>query len=298
MRPNLTWNSLRSLICVRATVAFVVAMGCSSVAHAQGGKVFWTDSNNSGKATANVWRADLNGTSVKKAVTQKFSNARFIAIDTTLGKMYWADVGEIRRANLDGTEVTTLVSDILGPLGIALDVPARKIYWTDSATNKIQRANLGDGSGLEDVVTDLRRPKGLALDRVRRKVYWTEEAGVVRRANLDGSGVEDLVSGLEFPMGIALDVVAQEMYVAESRRIQKARFDGSGLTTLISGVSGVLGIAVDIPAGRLYFTEIFSGPSGKIRRARLDGSRVQDLVSSGLDTPWGLAIIRIPVDAR
>src|SRR5262245_49221830 len=127
MRPDVTWNSLPSLIVVRAIIVFTVAVGGSSVAHAQGGKVFWTDSNNSGKATANVWRADLNRTKVMKTITQEFSNARFLAIDTTLGKMYWADVGEIRRANLDGTDVSTLVSDLLGPMGVALDVPARKI---------------------------------------------------------------------------------------------------------------------------------------------------------------------------
>ena len=44
-----------------------------------------------------------------------------IALD---GKMYWTDqyVGTIRRANLDGSELVDLVSDLSFPVGIALDL--------------------------------------------------------------------------------------------------------------------------------------------------------------------------------
>ena len=39
-----------------------------------------------------------------------------------------------------------------------------KMYWTDSGTDKVQRANL-DGSHIEDIVTTgLRTPKGIAVD--------------------------------------------------------------------------------------------------------------------------------------
>ena len=49
------------------------------------------------------------------------------------------------------------------PRGLALDVSAGKLYWADSSTDKIQRANL-DGSDIEDLVTEgLLSPRGLAL---------------------------------------------------------------------------------------------------------------------------------------
>src|SRR5215472_13573801 len=46
--------------------------------------------------------------------------------------MYWGENGrgEIRRANLDGTEVTTLVTGLNGPSGPALDF-AGGMIWGD-----------------------------------------------------------------------------------------------------------------------------------------------------------------------
>jgi glucose/arabinose dehydrogenase len=48
--------------------------------------------------------------------------------------MYWADAGadKIQRANLDGSGIENLVTTGIGnPFGIALDLSAGKIYWTD-----------------------------------------------------------------------------------------------------------------------------------------------------------------------
>ena len=81
--------------------------------------------------------------------------------------MYWTDSSDqyVRRANLDGTGMETLVSGTAGT-GIALDLINRKMYWDNIdplIPGKIQRANL-DGSGVEDVITDLSLPAGIALD--------------------------------------------------------------------------------------------------------------------------------------
>ena len=83
------------------------------------------------------------------------------------------------------------------------------MYWTDSGTDKIQRANL-DGSNIEDLVTQgLSYPAGIALDVEGGKMYWTDSGtDKIQRANLDGSNIEDLVTqGLRGPVGIALGVL-------------------------------------------------------------------------------------------
>ena len=69
------------------------------------------------------------------------------------------------------------------------------MYWTDSKTDKIQRANL-DGSELEDVVTTgLDFPRGIAVDELNGKIYWTDKGtDTIQRANLDGSDMEDVIS--------------------------------------------------------------------------------------------------------
>ena len=78
-------------------------------------------------------------------------------------KLYFTDPvkRDIERTGLTTTEV--LLGGLSEPRGIALDVTAGKMYWIDSGTDKIQRADL-DGSNVGDVVTSgLVAPRGLAL---------------------------------------------------------------------------------------------------------------------------------------
>ena len=109
-------------------------------------------------------------------------------------RIYWVEAsGEaIKRANLDGTGVETLVQTGSGsdPAGIALT--ASKMYWTDYGTDTIKRANL-DGTGVETLVdSGLAAPSGIAVDG--GKMYWADFGNdTIKRANLDGSVVEVLV---------------------------------------------------------------------------------------------------------
>ena len=97
-----------------------------------------------------------------------------------------AEPGKLQRANLDGSNVEDLViTGLLHPLSLALDVAAGKIYWLDHKTQWIQRANL-DGSNIEELVTTgLDGPSGLALDLAAGKMYWTDSGtDRIQRANL------------------------------------------------------------------------------------------------------------------
>ena len=88
--------------------------------------------------------------------------------------------------NLDGIAREELVTTrIEGPNGIAIS--GRKMYWTDYARQRIERADL-DGRNREELVTaGLSSPIGIAIDG--GKMYWTD-AGTekIERANLDGTG--------------------------------------------------------------------------------------------------------------
>jgi hypothetical protein len=127
--------------------------------------------------------------------------------------MYWADrgTGDIRRANLDGSGQTIVLSGLSGPVGIALDLPGGKIYWSDRDGGDIRRANL-DGSGQETLLTGLANPRDIALDLPGGKMYWcgsiVASDSDIRRANLDGSAQETLITGLNYPLGMALDLGA------------------------------------------------------------------------------------------
>ncbi len=196
-------------------------------------------------------------------------------------------VGKIQRANLDGTGVQDLVTDLAAPWHIALDIPGGKMYWTDS--REIKCANL-DGTGVQDFVTGLESPQGIALDVAGGKMYWTDSSKI-QCANLDGTDVEDLVTSVQVPTNVALDVAGGKMYWADwsTEKIQCANLDGTNVQDLvITGVESVWHIALDVAGGKMYWTN-WSTDSSKIQCANLDGTGVQDLVT-GLRGPHGIAL--------
>ena len=87
-----------------------------------------------------------------------------IGLDLAEGKMYWnRRSGPIFRANLDGSEVETLVDDDVYKSAIALDLPNGKIYWALEFTNGVYRADL-DGSNPESFLGV--HAEALAIDPV------------------------------------------------------------------------------------------------------------------------------------
>ncbi|MCY3788615.1 MAG: T9SS type A sorting domain-containing protein, partial [Gemmatimonadetes bacterium] len=223
-----------------------------------------------------------------------------------LYKMYWTEggwdrwgadslgTGSIQCANLDGSDLETLVSDLDTPWGIALDedIPYGDLYWTNLGVNapgtgSIRRANLDD-SDLETLISDLSSYSySIALDVSGDKMYWTyssssiTDTGSIRRANLDGSNIETLISDLFHPYSIALDVSGDKMYWTElgadwfsgTGSIRRATLDGSDLETLVSDLSHPVSVVLDVGGGKMYWTDwdADSPGTGSIRRANLDG---------------------------
>jgi PKD repeat protein len=69
-----------------------------------------------------------------------------MAVDVGRGPacyIYWTTGSSIKRCRVDGSDTTTVLSDLNGPKGIAVDVVEGKMYWSDAAG--IHRANL-DGT--------------------------------------------------------------------------------------------------------------------------------------------------------
>ena len=169
------------------------------------------------------------------------------------------------------------------------------MYWTDSSTDKVQRANL-DGSNIEDIITTgLRTPRGIAVDPEGGKIYWTDSGtDTIQRSDFDGSNIEDLITtGLRTPTSIALDLVNSKMYWTDTGtdKVQRANLDGSNIEDLITtGLRTPTSIALDAydpNLGKVYWTD--SG-TDKVQRVNFDGSNIQDLVTTGLGTPTSIAL--------
>ena len=236
------------------------------------------------RVTAGIYYIGVMGSSITTAGNYELW-VTFSATPTPLptgDRMYWTDQATDKIQRANLDG--SVVEDLVSGLGNpeGIAIHDDKIYWADSATDKIQRADL-DGSVVEDLVSGLGNPKGIAIHD--GKIYWTDStADRIQRANLDGSVVEDLVSGLASPEGIAIH--DGRMYWADSGtdKIQRANLDGSAVEDLVSSLGNPRGLAIH--DGRIYWAD---SATDKIQRANLDGSVVEDLVS-GLASPEGVAI--------
>ncbi|MCB0580521.1 MAG: DUF5050 domain-containing protein [Phaeodactylibacter sp.] len=165
------------------------------------------------------------------------------AVDVANGKIYWTDEGpnEVRRANLDGSNVETLASPASwhGRVNILeLDVQAGKLYWDDPFGDKLYKMNL-DGTGLEEAAS----LEGLGLSDMvlgteEGELYWASGTGLIQRANLPDGEVQTLYTTTRIPNGLAIDFQNGRMYWAEnsgscSDWVMTANIDGTDSRELI-----------------------------------------------------------------
>ncbi len=69
--------------------------------------------------------------------------------------------------------------------------------------------------------------------------------------------------------------------------IRRVNTDGTGLATVLTVGGGLRGLDVDPGGSKMYWTDV---NNYVIRRANLDGSGIQDLVTSGLEFPFGIRV--------
>jgi sugar lactone lactonase YvrE len=228
-----------------------------------GGQMYWADTG-----AGAIRRANLDGsgqTTLVSGLPPADSNgpsAMPPALDLARGQMYWTDgtlygPGVLRRANLDGSEQTILVTGLGNGRGVALDLAGGQMYWSEFTAGRIRRANL-DGSGVTTLLQRLTSPLHVALDLAGGKIYWSGYyAGQILRANLDGSGQEILVRNQNGPDGIALDLACGQMYWTNINNgdIRRANLDGTGQETLLTGLNHPDFISLDLgaPGTAVYF---------------------------------------------
>jgi hypothetical protein len=229
--------------------------------------------------------------------------------DAFAQQLYWIQStfgpgnAKIRRANTDGTNVTTVqVPDSSLPHGIDLDATHNQLYWV---SNRFTGASLYSGTMnfTSNFTSSDSLPlpadsscNGIALDVAGGKLYWTTSNATtgkfIRRANLNGTGRQTLVAlppaDPDILRGIALDAEAGIMYWANDGqgKIQKATLSGTSIADVLTGLGGPTGVALDLIGGKIYWTE---ATSGAIRRANLDGTSPSLLVS-GLQSPQYLTL--------
>ncbi|GFQ74800.1 low-density lipoprotein receptor-related protein 6 [Trichonephila clavata] len=151
--------------------------------------------------------------------------------------IFWADVGleEIRCMNINNpkSNKSIISTGLTSPDGLAVDWMGKKLYWSDSETNRIEVSNL-DGSYRKVLFwKDLDQPRSLALVPMDGWMFWTDwgETPKIERASMDGNQTTRAViikDDISWPNGIAVDYDTKRIYWTDAKKrcIASADFNG------------------------------------------------------------------------
>jgi len=242
------------------------------------------------------------------------------------GRLFVLDLsgGRVLSMNPDGSESKTLVTGCRLSDGIAVDVEAGHLYWSDMGVpnrndGMIERADL-EGGNRRTIVPEgaTFTPKQIHLDKKNRKLYWSDREGMrVMRANLDGSQIETLVetgrgdadrsNPSNWCVGIAVDIDRQHIYWtqkggdnAEHGCILRAGLEiptgqtpanRRDITVLFERLPEPIDLELDLTNRVLYWTDRGHPPRGNtVNSTPIDGKLSQNKVLGHLMEGIGIAL--------
>ena len=248
------------------------------------GHIYWTNMGIPHLNDGCIERANLDGGNRETIVPAGGTfTPKQLHLDKENGKLYWSDREGMRvmRANLDGSQVETLVDTSQGDarpgrdlrkwcVGITVDPKRQRIYWTqkgpdNAGEGKICSAGIeipkgetaANRSDIEVFFDRLPEPIDLELDLENRVLYWTDRGdpprgNTVNRASIDAKPEEPEIvfDHLMEGIGIALDVAGNRMFMTDlAGSVYSACLDGSEKKNLLAVLGNLTGIAyAEIPS--------------------------------------------------
>jgi hypothetical protein len=163
------------------------------------------------------------------------------------------------------------VPKVFGPRQFEFDAKSRSIFWADSATNEVKRAQLA-GSSIETIIdVIIETPNGLALDWISGNIYVTSTSSITKTgkifiSNLKGEYISILMDhqqGIISPKSIAVHPLRGLLFCIDENELGEplifmASMNGQNKTiivakhfdqTLINPVS----LAIDFEKDRVYW---------------------------------------------
>jgi sugar lactone lactonase YvrE len=231
----------------------------------------------------------------------------------------------IHAMNPDGSDQKVIVTDCHLPDGIAVDVAAGHIYWTNMGIpnlndGSIERADI-DGRNRKLIVPKggTFTPKQIQLDKRNGKLYWCDREGMrVMRSNLDGSQIETLVETgrgdadrrdqTKWCVGITIDPERKQIYWTqkgpdngERGRIFRAGLEipraetaanRSDVEVFFDHLPEPIDLELDLRNRVLYWTDRGDPPRGNtVNRAAIDAKpQAPEIVLTHLMEGIGIAL--------
>ncbi len=263
------------------------------------------------------------------AEAQTVKSKRVAAGKATVRRLFVLDLsdGRVLSMNLDGSDKKIIASNCRLPDGIAVDIEAGHIYWTNMGNpnlndGSIERADI-DGKNRKFIVPEggTFTPKQLHLDKTSGKLYWSDREGMrVMRSNLDGSQIETLVETgrgdadrrdmTRWCVGITIDAEREEIYWTQKGpdnaglgRVCRANIEipkgetaanRSDIEVLFDRLPEPIDLELDLDHRLLYWTDRGDPPRGNtVNRVSIDAKPKQgapEIVLTHLMEGIGIAL--------
>jgi hypothetical protein len=235
------------------------------------------------------------------------------------------NAGFIHSMNTDGSDRRTVVTGCHLPDGIAVDIEAGHIYWTNMGVpnlddGSIERADF-NGKNRRMIVPQghTHTPKQIILDKGGGKLYWCDREGMrLMRANLDGSQIETLIEAgrgdaergdqTRWCVGLSIDPKERKIYWTQKGpdnaglgRIFRANLEipkgetaanRSDIETFYDGLPEPIDLELDVKTRVLYWTDRGDPPRGNtVNRASIDNKPAEpEIVVTHLMEGIGIAL--------
>ena len=240
--------------------------------------------------TGDLRRMSVNGTG--EVVLVAGENVPLaVEVDGVHGKLYWGTAAEIRRSNLDGTNVESVAAVATAGYAITLDPFADRLYWIDNSGAGAVRVAALDGSGAADLVLGGHRRHRPRRSTVRPASSTGRRTTVsptsrLMRCDLDGTDVEVVFATATGIDGIATDPAAARLLYSAlaAGEIRAVGDDGTGDTAIVATGAYPRELSFDRLSQHLYWAE---EGAQSLRRARADGT---DAMTLGVGT-FGIALL-------
>lgn len=240
------------------------------------GRIFWT---NMGRSTSThdgcLMSSKLDGSDVQTIIAEgQVHTPKQLAIVEDQRKIYFCDregMG-VHRCNFDGSGHEILIrrrSEALDMtqwcVGVAVDVEAGKIYWTQKGPSKagkgrIFRANIDvpagehpeDRSDIELLMDNLPEPIDLELDASSKCLYWTDRGEhptgcSLNRVPIRADSMKPTIVARHFnePIGLKIDPVKRQVYVVDlGGSVYRIEMDSMDRSLVFEGDGSYTGVTL------------------------------------------------------
>ncbi|MEQ8302733.1 MAG: gliding motility-associated C-terminal domain-containing protein [Cyclobacteriaceae bacterium] len=263
-----------------------------------------------------IQRSNANGTSLGPISTAgQVGPIRDIAIDQERNFAYWIEATTptlIKRAPIESNAGGVQLGTVTDFVNISTPPTNFQSLVINPNSRELLVSNGGDifKFNLDVSSTFIALPAalisgqssipGFDIDLQNSKIYFIRAITPreIRIVNLDGTGlITTIVPNLlntESMQDIAVDTVGGKFYYSnanpqnsEGEIVVRDLDTGANRVTIVKTLANTIrGIAIDPGNGHIFWADGFS----KIGRADLDGSNAIDIVPSGLDAPFDVAL--------